>query len=583
MSKPPAPRSGLDRALRPVAWVVMCGLAATLVGCNTVPPDDHDTGVDKSRDQFKELLDEPDPAERQRDDARREPSVPELSPLEADADAPELFPNPRVSVSVTEKVPVKDVLFQLAQQAGVDIQIDPRITGGIIFSANDTPFLKVIERIARQAGLRYSVKDNVVRVRVDTPFLKTYDVPYITQTRETTSQVAISTQLSSGAVGEGGAQGGDTSSSSTISGEATSDVYAQLESALTGLLRNTAPRGLEQQGQNGEQGRVVVTPQSGTISVFATAKQHETVKNYLDRVRRAIGAQVAIQAKIVEVDLNRRFQSGVNWQAVGDQLSAAVDFNNLATSAAGAASSGISTLTFDSNNFDAVLNLLNQFGTTRTLSSPRVTVMNNQSAILKVAENEVFFELDAEEEEDQDTNQTTLEIDSEIRTVPVGLVMAVRPAIDLRNNRVTLTLRPTVSRVDRFVEDPAVALISEQLSGNTADIQSQIPVVETREIDSVLDMESGQTAIMGGLMQERTANEDTGVPGLSQIPWVGRAFKQRDENTNMTELVILLNARIVRDARPGDADRRIYQDYTRDPRPMPLPDGTAGGTGDERP
>jgi len=567
--------------LRKVALSALCVIGMSLAGCESVPEDKHDKGVDKSRDAYEELLEEPDPDARQRRDTRREPDVPDLSPVQPEAETPELFPNPRVSVTVSEKVPVKDVLFQLAQQAGVDIEIDPRIAGGIIFSANEAPFLEVVDRIARQAGLRYSVDNNVVRVRVDTPFMKTYDVPYITQTRETTSEVAISTQLSSGAVGEGGAQGGDTSSSSTISGEATSDVYAQLETSLTNILRNTSPSGLNQaQGDN--QQRVMVTPQSGTISVYGTEKQHKVVEKYLRRVRQAIGAQVLIQAKIVEVDLNRRFQSGVNWSALGDQLAASVDFDNIASSAAGTATSGVATLTFDGDNFNAVLNLLGQFGTTRTLSSPRVTVMNNQSAILKVAENEVFFELDAEEEEDEDTGETTLEIDSEIRTVPVGLVMAVRPAIDLDANRVTLTLRPTVSRVDRFVEDPAVALISQQLAGVGADVQSQIPVVETREIDSVLDMQSGQTAIMGGLMQERTTNEDSGVPGLSQIPWIGRAFKQRDETTDVVELVILLNARIVRNARPDNADSRVYQNYTNDPRPLSLPDDTGVQSGGQR-
>ncbi|WP_176758512.1 hypothetical protein [Limimonas halophila] len=553
----------------------MCAAGLALAGCNQIPDDEHDKGVDKSREQFKQLLENPPPVPDERGRQRSAPAVPELSPAEPEADTPELFPNPRVSVSVTEKVPIKDVLFQLAQQAGVDIQIDPRITGGIIFSANDTPFLKVVERISRQAGLRYSVKDNVVRVRVDTPYMKTYNISYITQTRETQSQVSISTQLSTGAVGEGGAQGGDTSSSTTISGEASSNVYAQLETGLRTVLANTAPRGLRQQ-QQGEGSPVVITPQSGTLSVFGTSKQHEAVQSYLRRVRRAISAQVLIQAKIIEVDLNRTFQSGINWNAVADQLTASVNFSNLATSAAGTATSGLSTLTFNGDNFNAVLNLLGQFGTTRTLSSPRVTVLNNQSAILKVAENEVFFELDAEEEEDEETNQTTLEVDSEIRTVPVGLVMNVRPAIDLRENRVTLTLRPTVSRVDRFVEDPAVAIISERLTGTGTDITSQIPVVETREIDSVLDMRSGQTAIMGGLMQERTSNEDSGVPGLSQIPWIGRAFKQRNENTDMVELVILLNAQIVRNARPDAADSRIYQDYTRDPRRIPMPGSGSG-------
>jgi general secretion pathway protein D len=203
-----------------------------------------------------------------------------------------------------------------------------------------------------------------------------------------------------------------------------------------------------------------------------------------------------------------------------------------------------------------------------------MTVMNNQTAILKVAENEVFFELDVEREEDDDDDNDTediLSIDSEIRTLPIGLVLAVQPAINLQRNRVTLTLRPTITRVQRFANDPAVAILSDN------QVQSQVPVVQTRELDSVLEIQSGNIAVLGGLMQERTENRDTGLPGLSEVPWLGRVFKSRTESTDMVELVVLLRARIAPSPRPDAADRRLYDDFTHDPRPFPLPEGRGRG------
>lgn len=560
-----------------------------LAGCGVVPPDHHDAGIDKNRGDFKELLDAPDsrasdgeaadpePSARRSQAPRRDvPAVPPMAPVAPAPEVPELMPNPRVSISATEDAPLKDVLFELARQAGVEIEIDPRIAGGIIFSVRNRPFLEVIKRISRLAGLRYSVDDNVVRVEVDTPYQVDYAVPYITQARQTASRVAISTELSTPGVDDGGGGSGDTSSSSVVTGQSTADFFTELENALQAIVANNAPRGLTQPGEGDtERDSVSILAQAGSVSVFGTSRQHKAVKRYLEKLRRAISAQVLIEAKVVEVNLSRRFESGIDWSAVLGDLSTAASFGT--TAAPAQVLTGATTQTQDlvsfsiaNDDFSALLSLIDSFGTTRTLSSPRMTVMNNQTAILKVAENEVFFEVDVEEEEeeDEDGDTTTLTIDSEIRTVPVGLVMAVQPAIDLRGNRVTLTLRPTVTRIDRFVNDPAVSIVSN----NT--VESRIPVIETRELDSVLELRSGEVAVLGGLMEERTGNVDDGVPGLSQIPWLGRAFKSRQETTEMVELVVLLRARILHGARRtiAPADRRVYEDFTRDPRPLPLPD-----------
>lgn len=564
--------------LRNRCLVLSALLLITSACADGLPPDRHDRSVEKAREDFKDLSQSPDDERR---DVRRKPpppAVPDLAPPVPEPETPELMPNPRVSVSTTEDVPLKDVLFQLARQANVEIEIDPRITGGIIFSAKNRTFLDIIKRISRLAGLRYAVDDNVVRVEVDTPFQRDYDVPYITQARQTQSRIAISTEVNTPGA-EGGGGGNDTSSSSVVSGQAEADFFGRLESVLQTIIANTSPRGLSAAGGSAEEA-VAVMGQAGIVSVFGTSQQHEAVRDYLRKLRRAVGAQVLIEAKIVEVDLTRRFESGVNWRAVLGDLSAAARLGNSVSpppfETFSDASADVVSFGADTGDFGALLNLVETFGTTRTLSSPRMTVMNNQTAILKVAENEVFFELDVEREEDDDTavgdadTNDILSIDSEIRTLPIGLVLAVQPAINLKQERVTLTLRPTITRVERFANDPAVAILSNN------QVQSQIPVVQTRELDSVLELSSGEIAVLGGLMQERAENEDDGIPGLGRIPWVGRAFKARTETTNMVELVVLLRARIMEDARPGSADRRLYNRFTEDPRRFPLDDGARG-------
>jgi general secretion pathway protein D len=329
---------------------------------------------------------------------------------------------------------------------------------------------------------------------------------------------------------------------------------------------------------------VLINRQTGIVTVFGNSAQQEAIKTYLDAIRQSASTQVLIEAKVVEVALNEEYNAGINWQSIFSKggignLAAGLNFGantivDLGAAAGDAArrsalASNVGaqqnrgTFAFGGSDLSAVVSLVEGFGTTRTLSSPRITVMNNQTAIMKVAENEVFFEVRAEREENsEDPSRSRLNIDSTIRTIPIGLVMAVHPSINAQADRVTLTLRPTITRVTRFASDPAPRLISN------GTIESNIPVVEVREVDSVLQLQSGEVAVLGGLMQERARNNDNGLPGVSKVPVVGNAFKQREENTQLTELVIFLKAEILRAPRIAPADVRLYQDFTKDPRPL---------------
>jgi type II secretory pathway component GspD/PulD (secretin) len=136
--------------------------------------------------------------------------------------------------------------------------------------------------------------------------------------------------------------------------------------------------------------------------------------------------------------------------------------------------------------------------------------MNNQSAILKVATNHVFFRIDYNRDYGYDSRREHEYVSSEVQTVPIGLVMVVHPAINLENGSVTMTLRPTISRIVDEKQDPAVAIVSQQKQ------QSLVPEVQVRELDSVVHMKSGEIVVMGGLMEERSDNEQTSLPGITE-------------------------------------------------------------------
>ena len=131
---------------------------------------------------------------------------------------------------------------------------------------------------------------------------------------------------------------------------------------------------------------------------------------------------------------------------------------------------------------------------------------------------------------------------------------------------VTLTLRPTISRVVNQVAVPAVTIVAAD--AGVPNLQSLIPVVEVREIDSVLKMQSSDVAILGGLMQDRAELTNTGVPVLKDVPFLGNAFKSRDERSTVVELVILLRATIGRQPKPHEQDIDLYRRYNNDPRPI---------------
>ncbi len=256
-----------------------------------------------------------------------------------------------------------------------------------------------------------------------------------------------------------------------------------------------------------------INKQAGMINVYASQKSHEEVDAYLKVLRKLSTAQVLIEAKILEVSLNDEFATGIDWTAV-DLLSGEAVFQyltdgfsfdtNSAPSPIGSsivANANNLVVGYNGNDVQAIVQAISGFGTVRALASPRLTVLNNQSAVLNVATNRVFFELDVDVTDDADTDERTVDVDSEIRNVPEGVLVNVQPSINLDENTVSLAVRPTITRVINERADPAVqylAAVSEVTS-----LQSLIPELNVQEIDSVIRVRSGQPIVMGGLLQDR--------------------------------------------------------------------------------
>lgn len=481
-----------------------------------------------------------------------------------------------VSVSVTDSVPLRDVLIELARESKVNLELDPRIQGGIIFTAHEQPFGEVLKRICSMAGLRATADGNFIHIELDEAFQKTYQLDFLSLSRHTSSETSIATNVfdvnvangssgSSGSSNNNGSSAGENNSTSKVSGNSDADLWSEVNKSITQILASNARKSDKDKNEP----NFSIDKQAGLVTIYGDSRQQYAIETYFNKLRRKAYAQVLIDARIIEVELNDSFKSGINWSSAfshGVNLAATSTFTPSALSAGNVFTAG-----YGSGNFGAILNVVRSFGTTRVLSAPRLTVLNNQTAVLKVATNQVYFVTSAQFTTTTNANGATVTstpvYTSTPHTVPVGLVMTVQPAIDAEHNRVTMTLRPTISRIVSEVNDPSIGLNAAQ-SGASSNVVSQIPVLAVREMDSVIRLHSGEVAVMGGLMQDSSINQDQGIPPLDAMPVIGTLAKSRDNQGATTELVILLRASIADSPSPDESDSDLYERFGKDPRPL---------------
>lgn len=555
-----------------------------------------------------------------------EPPIPDLAEILAAPKPPKLGETKLVSIAVTDDVPLKDVLIELARLADVDIEVDASITGGISFRAKDRPFNEVIERVCDLAALRYTMKNNVLRVERDTPYVQIYSLDFLNMERTSNGSVTISTNVLASSGGSGGG-GLNTGSSSSISTKTDPDFWKQFEAGIQRILSYTESKrissvdiaappvqpvavnaaGAAAGGAPGVGGAAApaaaapapapVTPRAGddtkptegafyimnrqasTLTVSATDKQHALIKEFLKKIQSNASSQVLIEAKIVEVTLKDQYQSGINWTQLGsDKISFSGNLSPPATSLSnpGTIKIGSPTQLAFTNKIDlsAAVTLVENFGTTRTLSSPRLHAINNQESVLTFAENQVYFEIQVQQNQNSTTtgNVSTLTVNSTLHTVPIGIILTLQPSINLDTSEVTLKVRPTLSRITGSVTDPAVAFLIAQAAAQglgTVNVTNAVPIIEVRELDSILKLKSGQVMVIGGLMQDLSNNTESGVPGASSLPYLGNLFKGVDKQNKLQELVIFIRATIVdSNGDPTKADKALYDKFIKDPRPI---------------
>jgi general secretion pathway protein D len=503
---------------------------------------------------------------------------------------PQAVPKAETYSVVVNNVQVRDLLFALARDAKVNVDIHPGITGVVSLNAIDQTLPQLLTRIGKQVDMRFELDGPNLAVMPDSPFLKHYKVDYVNMARNVTSTVSANTQIATGLPGTTGTSPSTGSSAGNISNTrienaSKNQFWESLEKNIKDILRETdkiLPEGssetvVEQtttqnvtgaaalpqgSGQRAAQtianalqtyptpgsssqavgntvvhrntfreaASVIMNAESGVITVRATQRQHDRIQEFLDRVINSTRKQVLIEATIVEVVLNDGYEQGIDWT----QLSSGGVVRILSRQINGTANLSYTR----GGNPTALISMLQTFGTTKVLSSPRLSVLSNQTALLKVVENVVYFNVKSDI-----TAATTVggqpikAFTTTPQTVMVGLVLAVTPQIS-DNDHVILNVRPTITSIGALIPDPNPELT----------ISNLVPQIRTREIESIMRVASGNTAILGGLMEDKIDYQNQRVPVVGQFPIAGELLNNRNNLARKSELVIFLRPVVIKDA-----------------------------------
>jgi len=446
----------------------------------------------------------------------------------------------KVSVVTNGAVDIRDLLPSLAAEAGLGLQMTSAVRGEVDVHLVDVPLQQALVALLDPLGLSYRVAAGVLSVHAPGMVSRwfTFDYPVTEREGRGDLQVSMSAEGSSGSGGSSGGgdgSGGEESQNrSRVSSSVTMSVWPGVMEALESIVFAGSDVGADQEQEEGLKalslsdgsGRsLLVNPMAGLVLVTAEQDRVEKVAGFLRRLEESLQRQVAIEVRIMEVYLDEDTQTGIDWESItsGD---AAVRQRTIGDNDF---SDTFFQFTVDSAHLQGMLRAISTSGDLRTISSPRITTLNNQKAVVRVVTEDVFYEAQVQPAVISNGVGTEAVVNYTPRTVPVGVVLDVTPQVG-SDGVITLNVHPTISDV-----------VSVAVSPN----QDTAPVLSIRELDTVGKVPDGQTLVIAGLITERRKLTRSGIPVLKDLPLLGYLFgKTRRQRVNI-ELVMLLTPTIL--------------------------------------
>lgn len=444
---------------------------------------------------------------------------------------------PRFDVAVRD-MEAREFFLSLMDGAGENLVVHPEVSGLITFSLRNVTLEEVLGAVRDTYGYDYRRTSYGYRILPNQLITRTYNLNYLnlqrrgeTDTRVSSGQVtANESSLNNGSGGTGSSEGSGGSGVSTVNASqvVTSsevDFWREVAGVIQALIG-------EEEGN-----RVVVNPQASLLVVRASSADQQNVEAFLEQAERNLQRQVVLEAKILEVSLKDSFQAGINWTQLGKERNTSFDLGIAGAPLSGAQGiGGVFSAALSVGDFTGLLQLLETQGQVRVLSSPRISTLNNQKAVIKVGSDEFFVT------EVSSSNTVTSggvsEPTQDVTLTPFfsGISLDVTPQIN-QHDEVTLHVRPSVSRVQD--QNKVISL------GEGRDLNLPLALSTTRQSDSIVRARSGQVVVIGGLLQNVNDNTDANVPWLSKLPVLGVLFQQQRKDLERSELVILLRPQVV--------------------------------------
>lgn len=523
------------------ARFITIGLAfvlALLAGCATTKHEDAPESEESTLERIRGELDQ---GAASNQSEALPPEVQNALMPEVEAQLPAEVDEARFDISVNE-VPAREFFMGLVQDTPYNMMVHPDVSGQISLELKDVSVPIVMDMVRRVYGYEFEKREHSYIVMPARLQQRIFYVDYLnvsrggeSNTRVNSGQVTQTANNNDSNNGGGGASR-TAEPGARIATESDADFWDGLEQSIRGLIGD------------GEGRNVVVQPQAGIVVVRAMPPELRDVGEYLEAAQTNLQRQVILEAKILEVRLSEQHEAGVNWGALGNGNEAAgvgqtairdgsstvlTDSGTFdptsVTSASGVDFGGLFAIGARTDDFAALIRLLDSQGDVQVLSSPRVSTVNNQKAVIKVGTDE-FFVTDIESDTDVSAATSTRSVDVDLTPFFSGIALDVTPQIG-RDGDVTLHVHPTVSEVRDQVKNITVA-------GQTQSLP--LAFSQVRESDSVVRARDGQVIVIGGLMQDESMRQRAQAGGLGDLPLIGGLFRQRADSSRQTELVILL-------------------------------------------
>jgi MSHA biogenesis protein MshL len=496
-------------------------------------------------------------------------------------------------------VPAQQFFRSIVAGTRYNILVHPDVGGSITANLKDVTLQETLEAVREMYGYDYRIEGTRISIKPLTMQTKMFRVNYLVGNRRGTSNLRVSSTSVQNASnnqngGQGNNQNGQNNNQNNQNGAngqnqsqvASTDVNTTSDTDFWGDLKTSieAIVGSKEGGRS-----VVVSPQSGVIVIRAMPEELRNVDAYLKATQLAVDRQVILEAKILEVELNDSFQSGVNWASFasirsghdnrvsggllspgatltplpfnGGQpavirdpstgLSASTGFS---LSNAAATAGSMFGLAVQTSNFAALISFLETQGTVHVLSSPRVAAVNNQKAVLKIGTDE-FFVTGVTTNTNSTAAGTTTTPSVTLQAFFSGVVLDVTPQIDDKGN-ILLHVHPSVSQVSTV--NKAVNL------GTAGSLNLPLAASATSELDSIVRGSNGQVVAIGGLMRQSSTADNSQIPVAGSVPVLGNLFGAKKRVNQKRELVVLIKPTIVEGINNWnedllDAGRRIEQ------------------------